>query len=135
MIRKLSKSKYSEPLWFLTSGQKVTSCRPGCRISSECKNGYKCDTHKAQCVLDTCSSVFSNHSNEHSVVTAKSFDNASYVDKKGQILELSCLKGHALFDAGLKQKFKGISEGEFDTRTSLKCETVVGNRYWKTNQG
>ena len=135
VIRNLSKSKYSEPSWLLTSGKKVTSCRPGCRISSECKKGYKCDTNRAQCVLDTCLSAFSNSSNIHSQVAKKRLDNTSNVYQEKQILELSCPKGHALFDAGMKQKFKGISEGEFDTRTSLECETIDGNRYWRTNQG
>ena len=104
---------------------------PGCKLSSECNKGYKCDTNKGQCELDTCLLPISNSSN----VVTENFDSISRHGEDVEYLKLSCLEQHALFDAGMIQNFKGIMHGQIDTHTTLECDSVDGSRYWKTAQG
>ena len=48
---------------------------------------------------------------------------------------MSCPDGYALYDSGMIQKYKGISDGEIDRNTTLVCEKHDNTKYWRTAQG
>ena len=107
----------------------------GCKVSSECDKGYKCDTVTGKCALDQCLPPVSNTSNVISSIRTENLINNSDYGQQRQYMTLSCPHQNALFDAGMIQNFKGITDFEINTNTSLKCDSVDGNHYWKTSQG
>ena len=52
-----------------------------------------------------------------------------------QELFLSCPKGHVIYDAGISEHYKGITDGNINLKTKVVCRTHEEQRYWQTEQG
>ena len=106
-------------------------------MSTECDIGHTCEVETAQCIPDVCEPILLNHTN---VVQRISSGNdtehpSSHKGSNKQLLNLSCPKNYVLYDAGMVQKYRGISNGIIDSSTNLTCEKHEDNRYWQTAQG
>ena len=90
------------------------------------------------CTPDVCLPLMPNHTNVAQQGISNSISTKDLnLDGKHyeQHLFLSCPDDHVLYNAGMVQKYKGITDGETDKNTTLGCEKIEDIRYWKTSQG